>query len=376
MSHPLAFTLVAVMSGLAFVSAAVPPRPRARQAGVVTGILPPGPLDAITDVPGVRVGHATMIAGDGIRTGVTVIVPHPGNVFQEKVPAAVFVANGFGKLTGVTQLRELGTLETPIALTGTLSTWKVADALAEWVLAQPGNAEVHSLTPVVGECNDGPLNDIQALAVTEEHARAALNSAHDGPVEQGSVGAGTGMTCFGFKGGVGSSSRRIMLDRRDHHLGVLVLTNFGNAGDLVIPDGRRPSPRMAEPLRKAQEQGSVIIVIATDVPLEHRQLDRIARRAGAGLARLGSFWGHGSGDIAIAFTTANIVKHGGMADLREMRVLNEDRIDLLFRAAAEATQEAVLNAMLSADRFVGRAGTVRVSLADVLRSSKTGLEMP
>jgi D-aminopeptidase len=211
------------------------------------------------------------------------------------------------------------------------------------------------------------LNDIQALAVTKEHAQAALNATHDGPVEQGSIGAGTGMSCFGFKGGIGSSSRRVALDRSDRHLGVLVLANFGNAGDLVIPDGRRPFPVTAEPLAEAQEQGSVIIVIATDVPLEHRQLNRIARRAGAGLARLGSFWGHGSGDIAIAFTTANTIEHGGTADLREMRVLNEDRIDLLFRATAEATQEAVLNAMLSADRFVGRGGTVRVSLADVLR---------
>jgi D-aminopeptidase len=313
-----------------------------------------------------------------VNTGVTAVLPHSGNMFRRKVMAASHVINGFGKSAGLVQIDELGTIETPILLTNTLSVGACSTALVREAIAQ--NPDIGRTTstvnPVVGECNDGPLNDIQALAVTEEHARAALNSAHDGPVEQGSVGAGTGMTCFGFKGGVGSSSRRIMLDRRDHHLGVLVLANFGNAGDLVIPDGRRPSPRMTEPLREAQEQGSVIIVIATDVPLEHRQLQRVARRAGAGLARLGSFWGHGSGDIAIAFTTANIVKHGGMADLREMRVLNEDRIDLLFRAAAEATQEAVLNAMLSADRFVGRAGTVRVSLADVLRSSKTGLEMP
>ena len=336
------------------------------------GILPQGPGNAITDVPGVRVGHCTLRDGD-INTGVTAILPHSGNLFRRKVVAATHVINGFGKSTGLVQIDELGTLETPILLTNTLSVGTCATALIREAISQ--NPDIGRTTstvnPVVGECNDGPLNDIQALAVTEEHARAALKTARDWPVEQGSVGAGTGMTCFGFKGGIGSSSRRIELDGADHHLGVLVLTNFGNAGDLVLPDGRRPSPKTVERAMNAQEKGSIIIVVATDVPLEHRQLNRVAKRAGAGLARLGSFWGHGSGDIAIAFTTANTVDHDGKADLLEMRVLNENRIDRLFRAAAEATQEAVLNSMLAADHFVGRGGKARLSLADVLRSART-----
>jgi D-aminopeptidase len=338
---------------------------------LLCGILPQGKRNAITDVPGVLVGHCTLRDGD-INTGVTAVLPHSGNLFRKKVVAASHVINGFGKSIGLVQIDELGTIETPILLTNTLSVGSCATALIREAISQ--NPDIGRTTstvnPVVGECNDGPLNDIQALAVTEEHARAALKAAHDGAVEQGSVGAGTGMTCFGFKGGIGSSSRRIEIDGAQHHLGVLVLTNFGNAGDLVLPNGRRPSPKMAEPPIKAQEKGSIIIVIATDVPLEHRQLNRVAKRAGAGLARLGSFWGHGSGDIAIAFTTANTLDHDSKADLLNMRVLNEDKIDLLFRATAEATQEAVLNSMLSADRFAGRGGTVRVSLVDVLHLSE------
>lgn len=336
--------------------------------GLSCGILPQGAHNAITDVPGVRVGHCTIREGD-INTGVTAILPHADNLFRRKVVAASHVINGFGKSTGLVQIDELGTIETPITLTNTLSVGVCATALIREAIAQ--NPDIGRTTstvnPVVGECNDGPLSDLQAMAVTEEHVRSALSAAHDGPVEQGSVGAGTGMTCFGFKGGIGSASRRIELDASGYHLGALVLTNFGKAGDLVLPDGRRPSPKDAEPFAKAEEKGSVIIVLATDVPLEHRQLNRIAKRAGAGLARLGSFWGHGSGDIAIAFTTANTIDHDSGADLQEQRVLNENRIDRLFRAAAEATQEAVLNSMLSADRFVGRNGATRMSLADVLR---------
>ncbi|WP_414473315.1 P1 family peptidase [Microvirga sp. M2] len=332
------------------------------------GILPQGRWNAITDVPGVRVGHCTLRDRD-VNTGVTAILPHSGNLFRRKVGAASHVINGFGKSTGLVQIDELGTIETPILLTNTLSVGTCATALIRDAISRNPDIgrSTSTVNPVVGECNDGPLNDIQALAVTEDHARAALEAAQDGPVAQGSVGAGTGMTCFGFKGGIGSSSRRIELDGTEHHVGVLVLTNFGNAGDLVLPDGRRPGPEMAEPPVKAQEKGSIIIVLATDAPLEHRQLNRVAKRAGAGLARLGSFWGHGSGDIAIAFTTANAVDHDSAADILDMRVLNENRIDLLFRAAAEATQEAVLNSMLSADSFVGRDGRTRVSLADVLR---------
>ncbi|WP_137933414.1 DmpA family aminopeptidase [Mesorhizobium comanense] len=331
--------------------------------GLTCGTLPTGTRNAITDVPGVRVGHCTLRDGD-INTGVTAILPHGGNLFRDKVAAAAHVINGFGKTVGLMQVQELGTMETPVLLTNTLSVGTCATALIRDAIRR--NPDIGRTTgtvnPVVGECNDGPLNDIQALAVSEEHALAALADAHDGDVEQGNVGAGTGMSCFGFKGGIGSASRKIALGG-DHHLGVLVLSNFGRRGDLILPDGRRPDPRQAV----EAERGSIMIVLATDLPLEHRQLDRVARRAGAGIARLGTFWGHGSGDIAIAFSTGNRVDHDESRDLVPLLALNEARIDMLFRAAVEATQEAVLNSMLSAEAFTGRGGTHRASLADWLR---------
>jgi len=336
----------------------------ARDFGIVCGILPTGEKNAITDVPGVRVGHHTIRDGD-INTGVTAVLPHAGNLYRKKVLAASDVINGFGKSTGLVQIDELGTLETPILLTNTFGVGTCANALIrEAIAANPDiGRQTATVNPVVCECNDGPLNDIQAMAVTEEHARLALANAHEGAVEQGNVGAGTGMTCFGFKGGIGTSSRRLELDGQTFHLGTLVLSNFGRAGDLVLPDGRCPSPRT----KKEAEKGSVIIILATDVPLEHRQLRRVTRRCGAGLARLGAFWGHGSGDIAIGFTTATIIDHDEKSDLISMRALNENRIDKLFRAATEATQEAVLNSMCAADAMTGRAGNFRPSLADWLR---------
>ncbi|BAB49600.1 P1 family peptidase [Mesorhizobium japonicum] len=334
--------------------------------GLSCGILPAGAHNAITDVPGVRVGHCTLRNGD-INTGVTAILPHGGNLFRKKVTAASHVINGFGKTIGLTQVQELGSIETPVLLTNTLSVGTCATTLIRDAIRQ--NPDIGRTTgtvnPLVGECNDGPLNDIQALAISEEHALAALADAHEGEVEQGNVGAGTGMTCFGFKGGIGSASRRIALGG-GHHLGVLVLSNFGRPGDLVLPDGRRPTS--GQPA--GDERGSVMIVLATDLPLEHRQLERVARRAGAGIARLGSFWGHGSGDIAIAFSTGNLVDHDESRDLVPLLALNEARIDILFRAAAEATQEAVLNSMLSAEAFTGRAGKHRASLADWLRDQQ------
>ncbi|WP_256753730.1 P1 family peptidase [Mesorhizobium sp. Mes31] len=330
--------------------------------GLTCGILPAGSHNAIIDVPGVRVGHCTVRNGD-INTGVTAILPHGGNLFRRKVMAASHVINGFGKTVGLTQVQELGTIETPILLTNTLSVGTCATALIrDAIRLNPDIGRTSgTVNPLVGECNDGPLNDIQALAITEEHALAALADAHEGSVEQGNVGAGTGMSCFGFKGGIGSASRKINL-AGGRHLGVLVLSNFGKAGDLILPDGRRPDPRQPD----QPERGSIMVVLATDVPLEHRQLERVARRAGAGIARLGSFWGHGSGDIAIAFSTGNLVDHDETRDLVPLVTLNEARIDLLFRAATEATQEAVLNSMLSADAFTGRAGLHRASLADWL----------
>ncbi|MFD1623159.1 P1 family peptidase [Azospirillum griseum] len=342
--------------------------PRARDLGLACGRLKPGPRNAITDVPGVRVGHATLDDG-AIQTGVTAILPHAGNLYRDKPVAAAEVLNGFGKSVGLMQVEELGALETPILLTNTLSVGTAATALVRHAIA--ANPDIGRTTatvnPVVMECNDGPLNDIQALAVTEGHAAAALAhalAAPDGaPIAVGSVGAGRGMSGFGFKGGIGSASRRLKLDGTRFHLGVLVLANFGRAGDLRLPDGRRvgPPPQDAEP-----EKGSVIVIAATDVPLDHRQLRRVIRRAGVGLARVGSFWGHGSGDIALGFTTANRLDHDARADILPLRVLNEKRIDALFEAMADATQEAVLDALAAATPVVGHEGATRPCLSTLL----------
>nr|WP_210341748.1 P1 family peptidase [Rhizobium setariae] len=327
--------------------------------------MPTGEKNAITDVPGVRVGHHTLRSGD-INTGVTAIIPHSGNIYRRKVLAASDVINGFGKSTGLVQINELGTLETPIVLSNTFAVGTCANALiCEAIAHNPDiGRQTATVNPVVGECNDGPLNDIQAMAVTEEHVRLALGSAGHG-MEQGNVGAGTGMSCFGFKGGIGTSSRKMELNGTEHHLGVLVLSNFGRAGDLMLPDGRRPHPKA----KQQAEKGSVIIVLATDIPMEHRQLQRVSRRCGAGLARLGAFWGHGSGDITIGFSTGVTFDHDEPADFVAMQALNENRIDDLFRAATEATQEAVLNSLCAAEAMTGRSGHKRLSLADWLRQA-------
>lgn len=339
---------------------------RLRDHGLSAGILAPGARNSITDVPGVAVGHATLRRGE-VNTGVTAIVPQPGNLFATKVSAAVEVVNGFGKSVGLVQVAELGTLETPILLTNTFAVGTCANALIrEAIAADPRiGRETSTVNPVVCECNDGALSDIQAMAVGEADARAALAAA--GPdVEEGSVGAGTGMVAFGFKGGVGTASRRLALAGRAFHLGALVLANFGRAGDLILPDGQRPDPRgMNEP-----EKGSVIVVLATDVPLDPRQLQRVCRRAGAGLARLGAFWGHGSGDIVLGFTTANRIPHDPSAEILAVERLSDARIDDLFRAAAESTQEAVLNALCAATAVQGRNGATRPLLQDWLRADR------
>ena len=335
---------------------------RARELGLACGALPTGERNSIADVPGVTVGHATLVEGD-VRTGVTAVLPHDGDLFRDKPVAAAVVLNGFGKSIGLMQVNELGTLETPILLTNTFAVGTCANALIRRAVA--GNPEIgrqtSTVNPVVLECNDGYLNDIQAMAVTEAHADAAIEAAAE-EFDVGAVGAGTGMSCFGLKGGIGSASRRLRLDGETYHLGVLVLANFGRAGDLRLPDGRRVDVGAGQ----IAEAGSCIIVLGTDVPLEHRQLGRVARRAGVGLAWCGSFWGNGSGDIALAFTTANRVPHDADADLLEHRVLAEGRIDRLFQAAAEATQEAVLDALAAADTMVGRQGHRRVGLREVL----------
>lgn len=339
----------------------------ARDFGLIPDSPPTGAANAITDVAGVRVGHFTRREGS-LATGFTAILPHDGNLFREKVPAAVSVLNGFGKSAGLMQVEELGSIETPILLTNTFSVGVGFTALVRDALrANPDvGRETSTVNPLVCECNDGFLNDIRAMALTEADADAALAAARgpEGgrPPAQGAVGAGTGMSCFGFKGGIGTSSRVFDLDGRAFTLGALVLANFGKAGDLVLPDGRRPRP---DDPGDVPERGSIIVVLATDAPLSTRQLRRVAQRGGAGVAWLGSFWGNGSGDVAIAFSTARRLPHAGAAVLAAEEIA-EDRIDAPFRAAAEATREAILNALCAAPACTGRDGHARPSLADWL----------
>jgi len=336
----------------------------ARDLGLGVGRLTPGPNNAITDVPGVLVGHKSVI-GAGLATGVTAILPHGGDLFRSKVRAAVEIINGFGKSVGLMQVAELGTIETPILLTNTFSVAPCAEALIRRAItANPEiGRETSTVNPVVCECNDGGISDIQAMAVTREDADAAIQTAGSGPVEQGSIGAGTGMTSFGFKAGIGSASRLVEIGSRTFALGALVLSNFGRSGDLVLPDGRRADPRG---LNKP-ESGSIIIVLGTDLPLDDRQLNRVARRAGAGIARLGSYWGNGSGDIAIAFTTADPLPHAPTSPFLTISRIDDGCIDRVFEAAVEATAEAVLNALCAAEATVGRNGRTIPSLADWLK---------
>ena len=346
-----------------------PVRPRARDLGITVGVLPPGQGNAITDVAGVRVGHSTLIRGDEIRTGVTAVLPHEGNLFQEKVPGAVFVGNGFGKLMGSTQIRELGEIETPILLTSTLNVPRVADALLDWMLALPGNEQVRSVNPVVAETNDGFLNDIRGRHVGQAEVFAAIKSARGGPVEEGSVGAGTGTVAFGFKGGIGTASRVVPASAGGYTVGVLVQTNFG--GVLSIngaPVGQElgryylreqldpPNPGQAEARAIDRADGSIIMVVATDAPCDARNLERLAARAMLGLARTGSPSTNGSGDYVIAFSTApqNRIRPGAGASQRN--VLANDAISPLFLAAVEATEEAIYNSLLRATTVTGRNG--------------------
>lgn len=338
------------------------PRPRARDLGIKPGVLPPGPNNAITDVEGVRVGHRTLIRDDSVRTGVTAILPHGGNLFQNKVPAAVWVGNGFGKAAGFLQVRELGNLETPIVLTNTLSVGTAIEAVVGWTLEQPGNAEVRSVNAVVGETNDGWLNDIRGRHVTAADVRAAVAAAAGGPVEEGSVGAGTGTMAFGWKGGIGTSSRVLPQSLGGWTVGALVQSNFG--GVLTI-DGVRVGEKLGrysfreqiEPAdRPERGDGSVMIVLATDAPLTTHNLERMAARAVLGLARTGSFMSNGSGDFVIAFSTRNQVPFEPKPLTHTVEEVYNDAMSPLFLATVEAVEEAVYNSLLQATDVTGFQG--------------------
>jgi D-aminopeptidase len=363
-------------------------RPRVREAGVIVGVLPTGPLNAITDVDGVLVGHTTIIRGDNIRTGVTAILPHGGNLFREKVPGAVFVGNGFGKLAGSTQVNELGEIETPILLTSTLSVPRVADYVIDYMLALPGNEDVQSINPLVAETNDGYLNDIRGRHISRDDVFSAIKSAKGGAVAEGSVGAGTGTVAFGFKGGTGTASRKLPARLGGFTVGVLVQSNFG--GVLTIngaPVGRELGryylkDELTEP-QQNQPDGSIIIVIATDAPVDARNLNRMAARAMMGLARTGGAGSNGSGDYAVAFSTAADVRvrtlnQNERNTPRSVKTLANDAVSPLFLAVIEATEEAIYNSLFRATTTSGRGRTVEALPLDrtleVLR--KHGLSVP
>ncbi len=385
----------------AAVQAQDAPRPRARDLGIEVGVFTPGAHNAITDVAGVLVGHATVIAGDDIRTGVTAIRPHGGNLYRDRVPSAIHVGNGFGKLLGVTQVRELGELETPILLTCTLCVWKAADAMVEWALGMEGMDGVRSINPVVGETNDGGLNDIRSRPVTAAQVRAALEGAASGPVEEGSVGAGTGTSAFGWKGGIGTSSRVLPEPLGGYAVGVLVQSNFGGIlqiagapvgrelgrysfrnqvggrevrepeGAARDPDQGGSSSGLQVEERPGESQGSIMIVVATDAPLSERNLERVGRRAIMGLSRTGSFASNGSGDYVITFSTAEAVRRRPGDGERSVTDLSNDRMSAIFQATVEATEEAVYNSMFKAVTVSSRWGSREAlpieATVDVLR---------
>lgn len=341
---------------------------RARALGVAPGVFAPGPNNAITDVAGVRVGHTTVVEGDSVRTGITAILPHAGNAYLDRVPASVWVGNGFGKLLGSTQVNELGELESPILLTCTLCVWRAADALVAWMLEQTGMERVRSLNPMVAETNDGRLNAaIRSRPITPAHVRAALAAAKEGPVAEGSVGAGTGTSAFGWKGGIGTSSRRLSARLGSWTVGVLVQTNFG--GVLTVDGapvgralGRHPYTAESRP-----DSGSCIIVIATDAPLSDRNLKRLASRAMMGLGRTGSSASNGSGDYVIAFSTASSVRRAATANRLTTTELSNGEVDAVFQAVVEATEEAVYNSLFMATTVTSRGGTIEAIPIDRVR---------
>ena len=385
-THALALLALSLLAARPAVtqSQAAPPTPerraRARELGVAPGIFKPGRHNAITDVAGVRVGHATLIAGDSMRTGVTAILPHAGNLYFDRVPAAIHIGNAFGKLVGATQVRELGELETPILLTCTLCVWRAADALAEQLLAAPGMERVGSINPVVGETNDGALNAIRERAVTAATVREALAAAREGAVAEGSVGAGTGTVSFEWKGGIGTSSRVVPRSLGGWTVGVLVQSNFGGVLQVLgAPVGRELGKwAFKDAVERERGDGSIMIVVATDAPLSDRNLERLAARAIMGLARTGSSASNGSGDYVIAFSTARGVRRPVTAldapapppaeRLRATTELANDDMSALFQGVVEATEEAIYNSLFMATTVTGRGRTVEAIPLDRVRA--------
>ena len=352
-------------------------RARARDLGVAPGIFRPGVQNAITDVAGVRVGQVTVVEGDRVRTGVTAILPHDGNPFLDRVPAALHVGNGFGKLLGVSQLRELGELETPILLTCTLCVWKAADAMAEWMLAKPGMEGVGSINPVVGETNDGGLNAIRERAIRPEHVRQALESARGGAVAEGAVGAGAGTIAFGWKGGIGTSSRVLPATLGGYTVGVLVQSNFGGVLQVMgAPVGKELGRFSFKGDVDAERgDGSIMMVVATDAPLSDRNLERLAARASMGLSRTGSAASNGSGDYVLAFSTATGVRRqlspsggpAGGSNVRKLDDLANDAMSALFQGVVEATEESIYNSLFAATTVTSSGRTVEALPLDRVR---------
>ena len=382
------FEVCLPLAAMSLVAAAAKPqRPRAREMGISPGVMTPGPLNAITDVPGVQVGHRTLIKGKSVRTGVTAILPHGGDLFQEKVPAAVYVGNGYGKAAGFLQVQELGLIETPIVLTNTLSVGTAVETVVAWILARPGNEKVSSVNAVVGETNDDYLNNIRGMHVTRKDVTSAIDAAREGPVEEGSIGAGTGTRAFGWKGGIGTSSRLLPEELGGYTVGALVQSNYGG---ILIMDGYpvgeklgrysfREYLEVSEPdagagIPDAQEEyGSCMIVLATDAPLSPRNLERLAKRAVLGLARTGSFMSNGSGDFVIAFSTRNKVPHHTADRTQEGQYLRNNAMSPLFLATVEAVEEALYNSLLKAMTVTGRDGhTVEALPIERLKEIITG----
>lgn len=336
-----------------------------KNCGIVIGKLKSGKKNLITDVSGVKVGHVTLNE-EGIKTGVTAILPHEGNIFKEKVMSASYVLNGFGKSMGLIQIDELGTIETPIIMTNTLSIGTAATALVKYMLQQ--NDDIGTTTGtvncVITECNDGSLNDIRGLHVKEEHIIQAINNCSD-EFEEGCEGSGTGMTCLGVKGGIGSASRVIELDNKEYTVGAIVMSNFGMNGDLMI-SGEKIGERISKIEENERDKGSIIIIIATDIPLNERQLKRVAKRSAIGLGRTGSIMGNGSGDICIAFTTANKIKHYSEKEIIDTKLIYEDSLDIIFRAAIEAVEESIISSLYHAETTVGYSRKVVKCLKEYL----------